>query len=470
MLEEHDMLLSQDTLERPDHVRDTLARRVMEVLGQGANGVPDPHVVRLIVPIARVDPFAWLTLQPLWPRIYWHGRGDRQGSAAVGSADRCRGGPDAGYEALRAQLDAVLPRSDARARYFGGFRFDWTARTDDAWRTFGAFTFTLPRFIYRWRSDQAFLVCNLFLPRDVDHRDEILSAIDRLRFPVESLDHPYPVSIRRTDRPDRDGWRRNVAWVLDAFRNRRDELEKVVLARRTDLEFAHALDPFALLKRLEAETPNCFHYGFQFGPEAAFVGATPERLFRRDGRRVWTEAIAGTCPRGRSAGEDRRMLAALLSSEKDQREHACVRESIRAALAPLCTDFHIDEEASGLEQERRWHLVSRSSGFLEERVHGSDVMRALNPTPAVGGVPTREALAAIRNLEGFDRGWYAGPVGWIDGRGAEFAVALRCGLVRENVLSLFAGAGIVEGSDPDAEWDEVEQKSSDFFKVLAEPS
>ena len=129
-----------------------------------------------------------------------------------------------------------------------------------------------------------------------------------------------------------------------------------------------------------------------------------------------------------------------------------MRESIRKALDPLCQEFRIDEEASGLQQARRWHLVSRSSGLLQRGVHGSDVMEALHPTPAVGGYPVEPALAAIRDLEGFDRGWYAGPVGWIGPQGAEFAVALRCGLVRDRTLFLFAGAGIVEGSDPAAEW------------------
>jgi menaquinone-specific isochorismate synthase len=93
-------------------------------------------------------------------------------------------------------------------------------------------------------------------------------------------------------------------------------------------------------------------------------------------------------------------------------------------------------------------------------------MAALHPTPAVGGHPTSDALKAIRDLEPFDRGWYAGPVGWIGSRGAEFAVALRCGLVRRDTLSLYSGCGIVEGSKPDAEWKEIEQKISDFIRVF----
>jgi menaquinone-specific isochorismate synthase len=159
-------------------------------------------------------------------------------------------------------------------------------------------------------------------------------------------------------------------------------------------------------------------------------------------------------------------LRDLLGSEKDQREHAYVRESISEALIPLCETFYIDPVASEMKLTRGWHLLSRSRGMLRRDIHGSEVMRALHPTPAVGGYPTDAAMKGIRKREPFDRGWYAGPVGWIGSRGAEFAVALRCGLVKGRELSLFSGAGIVEGSRPADEWKEIEQKVSDFIRIF----
>lgn len=469
MLDEQDILVSDDILRDPGHAQRMLACRVEEVLSEAGPRDGERRIARLIVPVAPLDPFAWLGAQTLLPKIYWHGRGDSMVTAAVGEADRCEGGPDAGYDALRTQLDAVLPKSDARARYFGAFRFDPNAVADEVWRGFPTFLFTLPRFVYMRNENEGMLACNLVLPRDGSRKEAILSGIGRLRFPDDFADSGLggraPRLLARTDEPDQTGWERNVGWSLNAFA-KGGPLEKVVLSRRTHLTFSDSLDAFALLKRLQEGTPNCFHYGYQFDSDAIFVGASPERLFHRSGQYIRTEAVAGTCVRGDTEAEDARALASLLASAKDQREHAYVRESIRHALRPLCEEFRIDEEASGLQQALRWHLVSRSSGLLWRGVHGSDVMAALHPTPAVGGYPVEPALAAIRDLEGFDRGWYAGPVGWIGPQGAEFAVALRCGLVRGRSLFLFAGAGIVEGSDPAAEWAEIEQKIGDMLGAL----
>lgn len=469
MLEEQDILVSDDVLRDPGHARRMLARRVEEVLGEAGPRDGERRIARLMVPVAPFDSFAWLGAQTLLPKIYWHGRGDSMVAAAVGAADQCAGGPDAGYAMLRAQLDAVLPKSDARARYFGGFRFDPNAAADEVWRGFPTFLFTLPRFVYMRNENEGMLACNLVLPRDGARKEAILSRIGRLRFPDglagSDSERDMPRLLSRTDEPDEAGWARNVDWSLNAFAQR-GPLEKVVLSRRTRLAFSDSLDAFALLKRLQEGTPNCFHYGFQFDPDVAFVGASPERLFHRSGQYIRTEAVAGTCVRGDTEAEDARALDSLLASAKDQREHGYVRESIRQALGPLCEEFRIDEAASGLQQALRWHLVSRSSGLLWRGVHGSDVMAALHPTPAVGGYPAEPALAAIRDLEGFDRGWYAGPVGWIGPQAAEFAVALRCGLARGRSLFLFAGAGVVEGSDPAGEWAEIEQKIGDVLGAL----
>lgn len=461
MVDHRDILLSDDVVADPAIVRAILARRIEDVLRREP---ADLHAARLVVPLPPIDPFTWLAAQDLMPRVFWSGRDDDTVTAAVGEADRCFGGPDAGFDTLRAQLDQVMPHSDTHVRYFGGFRFDMDAAVGGEWSTFGTFTFTLPRFEYVVQGGRSVLACNLILPRDADRLEEILADVETLAFPLEELSDAQPLPISRSDRPHREQWIRDVQWALQAFRDER--FEKVVLARRADFGFSESLDPIALLKRLRAGTANCFHFGFQYRPGHAFVGATPERLFRRSGRRIWTEAVAGTRPRGNTEEEDERLLNDLLSSEKDQREHAYVRDSIRDALSPLSETFFIDPVASDMKLARGWHLVSRSRAVLNNDVHGSDVMAALHPTPAVGGYPTAEAMEAIRTLEPFDRGWYAGPVGWIGSRGAEFAVALRCGLVQGDILSLYSGAGIVEGSVPASEWNEIEQKIGDFVKVF----
>ncbi len=449
----------------PAHVRRALAAQVDHLLA-GGNGHArlDRHLARLALPVAPVDPFRWLQAHDHAARLYWSGREDDLETAAVGEADCCACHTPADFEALRRYLAPVLASCHAQVRYYGGLRFDPAMPAQGAWTAFGAYRFVLPRFELRYRGEAATLVCNLVLPRDLARRDEILAQIQRLRFPAPRPPAAVPVPIARTDRPDAEGWRHNVVWALRAFETTR--LDKVVFARETSFDFADALDGLALLENLKAGTPGCFHFYFQPAPGLAFVGASPERLFRRRGRTIDSEAVAGTRPRGASATDDARLLEELLRSDKDRREHDYVRRSLREDLAPLSQAFSLDAEPSEMKLASGRHLVSRARATLRAGVTSLDVLQALHPTPAVGGYPSGDALAAIRTREPFDRGWYAGPVGWIGPDAAEFAVGIRSGLVEPRRLSLYSGAGIVPGSTPEGEWAEIECKIGDFIKVL----
>jgi menaquinone-specific isochorismate synthase len=306
-------------------------------------------------------------------------------------------------------------------------------------------------------------------PRDAQQPERALRALEALRWPEVEPSADLPLPVGRTDAPGRAAWRRGVEKALEAFEAK--TLEKVVLARRARYDFDEPLDPFALARSLEAATPSCFHFLFQPQPGVAFLGASPERLFRRDGQRLLSEAVAGTRPRGASDAADARLREELKMSDKDQREHGFVREEIREVLTPFCESVEVDAETSDMTLARGRHLYAGISAALKPGVRTLDVLRALHPTPAVGGTPTPEARAMIGAVEPFDRGWYAGPVGWIGREAAEFAVGIRSGLVHQEeeaaTLSLYSGAGIVRGSSPEAEWAEIEHKISDFARVLA---
>ena len=217
-----------------------------------------------------------------------------------------------------------------------------------------------------------------------------------------------------------------------------------------------------LLESLKDATPNCFHFYVEPESGVAFLGASPERLFSRDGSAVVSEAVAGTRPRGVSSEDDDGLRDDLLHSAKDRSEHAFVRIGIGEALAPLCEELEIDGDVAEMKLARGRHLRSRVRGTLKEGVTDAGLLEALHPTPAVGGHPRDGALEEIRDLEPFDRGWYAGPVGWIGAEASEFAVGIRSGLVRGRTLDLYSGAGIVAGSVPEEEWAEIEQKIDDF--------
>jgi menaquinone-specific isochorismate synthase len=461
------MLSSEYTqpLRRDDatNARWLLVERVERVLSgaevEGAAGSQE-RVVRLAVPAGRTNPFGWLREQRLYPKTYWSGRGERTGVAAVGIADVREMGVSEGTGSLSRLLASLPDTGGSGARYYGGARFDALRRPEEEWAAFGAYRFVLPRFELHAGDAETTLVCNLVLPRDAQSVREILEQIEDLELPAGAFGASLPIPVRREDGPDFRGWRQNIERALGAFSEGR--LGKVVLARRAEIGFDGELEPTLLLEGLKEATPDCFHFYVEPDSGVAFLGASPERLFRREGSAVVSEAVAGTRPRGVSSEDDEGLRDDLMHSSKDRSEHAFVRTGINEALSPLCEELEIDGDVAEMRLARGRHLRSRVCGTLKEGVTDAVLLEALHPTPAVGGHPRDRALEEIKALEPFDRGLYAGPVGWIGAEASEFAVGIRSGLVRGRTLSLYSGAGIVSGSVPDQEWAEIEQKIGDF--------
>lgn len=465
MLEYEDAIAPEE-MDTAPALRRALTTRIERALTAPANGA-SPGAIRVSIEVSTVDPFTWLQAQPMAERLYWSGRNQSASVAAVGRAEVLTADASAGDGArLEQRLRKRFAHADERPRlrYYGGWAFDGLQPPGDAWGAFGTYRFVLPRFELRTTGDRTVLLCNLVPSRDRERVEALCAQAEALVWPAGRPGVALPPAVTRSDQPNRATWRRMVSWALDAIAD--DRLQKVVLARQSVFDFLDTLPPVELLRRLHAATPNCFHFMVQPDDAVAFVGASPEQLFRRSGRRIQTEAIAGTRSRGDSARADAALRTELLESEKDRREHAFVVQAIRDRLATLCTAVQQDASASELRLARGRHLRSQFEGTLRDGVTTLDAVHALHPTPAIGGVPTGDALQAIRAQEPFARGWYAGPVGWIGPDAAEFAVAIRSGLIRDNTLALYSGAGIVDGSAPDPEWEEIEQKISDFAAVL----
>jgi isochorismate synthase len=244
-------------------------------------------------------------------------------------------------------------------------------------------------------------------------------------------------------------------------------LEKVVVARAVRCP-TPAIEPGEVLDALRSRHRGCRIFALARAG-AWFLGASPERLIRVDGGRVAVDALAGSAPRGRTAAEDARLGRQLVESKKEQEEHAIVVRFLRAALARRCRDLQVLEapllkRLSGIQ-----HLHTPITARLPEdhRFALLDLLPALHPTPAVAGAPRAAALAWLRRHEGFTRGWYGGLVGWLDARGeGELAVALRSALIRSGEAHLFAGAGIVAESDPEAEVEETRLKLRSAAEAL----
>ncbi len=422
------------------------------------------RLLRVSVPVPGVDPFRWLSVQPAGSRALWSARGTEHLVAMSGIADIYDGGADPDFEDMSRYMRHQLAQADDAVRYFGGLRFDVGQAISPEWAPFGCFRFVLPRFELVVAGDRVELACNLVAPRDRNRAESIAQEILGMAWPTGDESYGLPRPVGRHDEPARVKWLTAIEDALAAIDGR--ELQKVVLARRSSFEFDAFVSPVDLIQRLYEDTPNRFHYFVEAGDGSAFLGATPERLVMREGTFVFSEAVAGTRPAVENAVDDAQLLAGLLASEKEQREHICVRWAIEEILRPFCEHLSVDAHASEMRLSQGRHLVSRFDGVLRQGVGTWQLVRHLHPTPAVGGYPAPAAIRAIRQAEEFDRGWYAGPIGWVGRDQAEFAVALRCALVHGSSMHIYSGAGIVTGSEPEAEWDEIEHKIVDFARVL----
>ncbi len=250
------------------------------------------------------------------------------------------------------------------------------------------------------------------------------------------------------------------------------ELRKVVLARSVLLKTAEPVDVAMLVARLRSD-PRAAVFAAPLPPdpvsgERTLIGATPELLLEKRGRQVVTEPLAGSRRRQDDPSADAAIASSLLESKKDRLEHALVVEYTADVLAPYCAHLQVPDTPSLVATQSMWHLGTRIEAVLRDPDANSlDILRHLHPTPAVCGFPARQAAEIIADLESFDRDFYGGAVGWCDGRGdGRWYLAIRCAEVTADAVRLYAGAGIVEGSDPVSEFAETSAKFSAMLTAL----
>ena len=408
-----------------------------------------------------IDILTWLHNQKTSTKIYWSDRENKFEMGGVGIADGLKGNGAVNYKELFEYMEDHLSADNPRLRYYGGMNFDHSL-CDEQWQEFGTYQFIIPQFELTQTGKLTTFAFNIAINAiNADHIESILLTLDQLDFAPQTQYRKVPQVLKRTDFPNKEEW-----GPLFEKISKQDEHEKIVLARKSVFDFNVALRPDALLKHLKERTPDCYHFCFQFSTSSAFLGATPEQLYKRDQKAIKSEAIAGTRPRGNDDAQDKKYEHQLLHSPKESKEHQYVVDAIQSTLNPLCTTLRSDNHFSLRKLRGSQHLITHFEGELKERVLDSDILQSLHPTPAVAGFPTKSAINSIREFEPFDRGWYAGPIGYVGFDTAEFAVAIRCGLVQGDQLSLYAGAGIVCGSTAQEEWNEIENKISNFIKVF----
>jgi salicylate biosynthesis isochorismate synthase/menaquinone-specific isochorismate synthase len=456
-------------------LRERLGRAIERARARGRR-----VVVSVTAPIEAVDPCAAVFASRLASdRWFCWEQPDREFAlAALGVAhevasrgqDRFR---DTAGECLGAETIADEPAglpAGAGAAWVGGFAFDPDGGGTSPWSSLSPASLVLPRLSICRSGEETFLTVNAAVRSD-DDPDEIAGVVAArlagLRTdPLPMLD-PHPtgrVEIASVRPPGE--FERTIETAT--ARIAAGEMSKIVLAREVVATAAGAHDAAAVFGALREQFPSCFCFCCGT-PEAAFLGASPELLLRRSGASVSTVALAGSTRRSSDPAVDDHLGEQLLRSDKDRREHAIVAERIERTLRPHSVWVETAAEPGIVKVANIQHLATPVVAQLAEPRSAVELAGMLHPTPAVGGEPAAAAAAAIAELERMDRGWYAGPVGWMDAtEDGEFCVALRSALLRDREARLYAGVGVVAGSDPADELAETEVKLEALLPLLAE--
>ncbi|MBA0756166.1 hypothetical protein Gogos_021615, partial [Gossypium gossypioides] len=329
-------------------------------------------------------------------------------------------------------------------RAYGAIRFDATANISPEWKAFGSFYFMVPQVEFDELEGSSMLAITIAWDNALSWTwDEAIHSLETtmqqiasvvVKLKKEASGEPI---LSKTHVPNKTHWDLAVKKALQEINTSSSQLVKVVLARSSRILTATNIDPIAWLACLQVEGEDAYQFCLQPPNGPAFVGNTPERLFHRKWLSISSEALAATRARGESSDLDLQIEHDLLS---------------RVVVEP---------KKAVRKLPRIQHLYAQLTGNLRREDDEFEILSSLHPTPAVCGLPKEAARLFISETEMFDRGMYAGPVGWFGGGESEFAVGIRSALVEKDSGALvYAGTGIVEGSNPSSEWDELELKTS----------
>ncbi|CAH0991691.1 Isochorismate synthase MenF [Sinobacterium norvegicum] len=397
----------------------------------------------------KLDSLDWYEGQTLYPRCYWRGRDEAIEIVALG----CIRHFDSAEEAVQA-----LPTGQ---RVWGGSSFGGGNKEKHIESGTSPYYF-LPRIELIREKNTALKLRVAWYQGD---QSQAIDCLNQLRQPevCDRLAAPY-IQKNFISQPDFDQWQAMVDKSLVAIKDQK--FKKVVLARRSSWVFDRKLSATRLMKASRKENLRSFHFMLAIDAEKTFLGSTPERLFRRENDVITTEAVAGTAARGVSDDADQAMANWLLTDEKNGYENQLVVDDIHARLQPYYNNIEISDRPYLIALRKVQHLKHHISCKVNGAIDDAAILRRLQPTAAVAGLPLREAVDFIHQHEPFDRGWYSGAIGYFSEARSEFCVGIRSALVEKNKLHLYAGAGIVPGSEALSEWRELGRKTSTLFGLI----
>ncbi|HEY2811217.1 MAG TPA: isochorismate synthase [Rhabdochlamydiaceae bacterium] len=390
--------------------------------------------------IPKLDLLRWLPKQEIFPKVYWKKRGCAIEYAALGNILSFTAPP------------TFEDKGHLSPRFYGGMRFN-LGKKDSLWNAFPDCAFWLPAYEVIQTPNSTQLVLHF-----IQKKTEKARWKERAKpySPIHLLSKEHSLSLKT--------WSEHISHVQD--RMLKGEIDKVVLARKTALIFSQAPCAWQLMQSIKDAAYNATVFVFQLSEQNAFLGATPEHLYSRKGLHISIDALAATRPRGSTEKEDIHLEKQLRESRKEQKEFLCVKDFIQRTVNPFSTACTWILQDNILKTSHVQHLYNRAEVHLHPGVKESALISALHPTPATAGFPRHQALKNIAQLESFDRGWYASPIGWISPEESDLAVGIRSALLNDRTLHLFAGAGIVSESNAEKEWEELDCKIKLFSSIL----
>ena len=411
-------------------------------------------------------------------RVYWEQPSKGIALAGLGSIIEFNDYDNMHSDKIHNQIKKIMEDSISISdsvvvgpKILGGYAFDKYAGKDETWNGFPRTQFILPECLGTSTDDGTWLtISRIIYPDDIVDKtyDKFISTKKYYenRLPVTLP----PISRSSVDKykviPDQEKYTESILSVLEKIKP--NKLDKVVISRSHHVKVGNNFSGVSAMQIMRNAYPRCTSFFFSFPKQGIFFGSTPERLISLKNKCIHTEALAGTIARGNNMEEDRNYADKLLASHKESEEHNFVLEQIIRKLNPIVSEIQYSSTPYVLKLKNVQHLKTSITGKINHDAHILTLVNRLHPTSAVAGTPTDKAMDIIRIVELHDRGWYSGPIGWIDQKGdGEFYVALRSALVRNEEAHIFAGGGIVSESHPFTEWEETELKLQPIISALS---
>ncbi|MCK8933748.1 isochorismate synthase MenF [Haemophilus influenzae] len=397
------------------------------------------ELVRFQVKLDKVDLLAWLKGQSAYPQFYLHFRDEEKALAALGAVQS--------FSQLNLAQEFI---EESGFPLVGGLQFQGTAQ------------FVLPKMLVE-QDNKGTLVS--FFVKDEQSANDTLAHLKTFENLTALSALPKQIPLHTEPRANERTW---CDWVNQALVEiKSGELTKIVLANETTFHLKQAINAYDFLAESEKQNQGCYHFLWAENFHSVFVGSTPERLFAREYNLLLTEALAGTASVSESEEETQSQANWLLNDEKNLKENWLVVKDISQNLRKQVESFDVSNvELKPLRKVQ--HLIRKIRANLTAHYADVNILKAIHPTAAVSGLPQQQAKMILSEIETFDRGWYAGTLGVMSYVGSEFCVAIRSAFIEGHRIRVFAGAGIVAGSQPLEEWKEIERKAAGLISLFAE--